>query len=573
MIARSTAFKRHVFYVILGLLCLAYLLTEQFINATMTISVDEFWFAHVLQHYQHNLPYRDFAPYKTVLGYYLLLLPASLAGKDAVGSLIFIKNAIAICNTVLLFIASTWLTRFFSKRAILISLTLLLTSDLMLTYSTNIRVDLLAYWFGFFACLCLLEALSRNTVKYYMLGGLLMGIAFATSQKVIWCGFATQVALGCVCLQSTQKRALLKNIVIFDSVLGATILAYLGLWASLSSWHTVLNNVFNEAGAMYRLDWYGPTRWLFWSYTLSFNTLLFLLCPVTLLALRKITPHDTTQIHRTFAVTYALTVAICLIPYKQIFPYYMQVMIPAFLILYAAFFSWVLVTLKITTKKAFPFFVLLVFSGILSPIMLVSQKLTYLDGTYQKANLALMQHLLQDGSDYIAGMDLLYLHNQPIAGMKHLMGPAIDYLYHPTDTLKEVMLDSLDQNPNVTQDSVIRAISHSQVKYYVNNYRLRNAPPRIKAYLENQFTHLSGSIYVYGPLIPAGTHTLPIRFSGTYQIESKNPAQHGRTVQLTQGNHRFSTRTPYRLKLRVNIPQALSLDSRFQEDHWQAMAC
>jgi hypothetical protein len=96
-------------------------------------------------------------------------------------------------------------------------------------------------------------------------------------------------------------------------------------------------------------------------------------------------------------------------------------------------------------------------------------------------------------------------------------------------------------------------------------------PPQIKTYLNNQFTHLWGSIYTYAPLIPTGSHIIPIRFSGTYRIVSSDATQNGKKVKLTQGNHRFTARTAYRLKLIVAIPKEISLDQRFQEDHWQAV--
>lgn len=62
-------------YFILALLTLSlgYLLFELFFNRYASLRIDEFWFAHVIYQYKNTFPYRDFSPYKTVLGYYLLL--------------------------------------------------------------------------------------------------------------------------------------------------------------------------------------------------------------------------------------------------------------------------------------------------------------------------------------------------------------------------------------------------------------------------------------------------------------------------------------------------------------------
>jgi hypothetical protein len=189
-------------------LCLGYLGFEFFLNSYSMLSVDEFWFAQRTYQYKNNLPYRDFSPYKTVIGYYLLLLPM-LIPHSLFGMLIFMKNAITLLNTLVLFSASIWLTRFFSSLAILVTLILLMATDVVLTYSTNIRVDLFAYWFCFFSLLFLLE-------QRYFLAGMLLGLGFATSQKALWYLLASNFALSISWLIATRHIKTLWPILKFN---------------------------------------------------------------------------------------------------------------------------------------------------------------------------------------------------------------------------------------------------------------------------------------------------------------------------------------------------------------------
>ena len=118
--------------------------------------------------------------------------------------------------------------------------------------------------------------------------------------------------------------------------------------------------------------------------------------------------------------------------------------------------------------------------GFIYPLTLVPVKIASLNNDYQQANVQATQALLQDGGDYVAGIELIYNKTQPIAGIRHLMGPAIDYLHAPTPQLKEVMLASLYEDPDATVDTVINALKKSSVKFYVNNYRMNALPVKKK---------------------------------------------------------------------------------------------
>lgn len=607
------------FFFITLILCSLSLGIKIFLNSYTLITVDEFWFAHRIYQYRDGIPYRDFAPYKTILGYYLLLIPM-LFSHGILSTLIFTKNSIALLNACILFGSAFWLKRFFTPTAILLSLSLLIFSEMFLAYSSDIRVDLLGYWLCFIALLWLLE-------NRYILAGCFIALGFLTTQKAIWYLFAANMALGLQWLIINRRTKMLINIVTFNLIAGFIILVYLAFFSYLTSWHTVIENVFLEASAMYHLDWYASGRAFFWRITLNYNPLLFLLWPFTLISLLVTYQNDKTYKERLFAISTGLTILFCLIPYKQVFPYYMQVTFPALLLMYTAFFTWLfglknnyqnarllvsptslwlmlilyililmyvvnvfylpqadllicLIAIAIVLLiNAIPLLFNLIISlvlimGLCYPIPSFIQKTKRINGAYQKANLIVMKNLLSDGSQYVAGIELIYNQNQPIPGMRHLMGPALSYLYKPTKKLRAVMLPSLYEDPNATQTTIIDAWQKSNVKFYVNNYRMHSVPKKIKDYLNTQYQHFWGSIYLYAPQFKRDDTQLLLKFSGNYQLEAHQPIElNQKTIKpnsiiyLKHGTYQLHAMEIGRLKLMPSLKSGL-LNPDFSDDSW-----
>ena len=610
-----------------ALISLCYIVYEFFFNSYTMITVDEFWFAHRTYQYKSGLPYKDFSPYKTVLGYYLLLVPM-LFSHGILQTLIAIKNAVAIFNAFILLIASLWLTRMFKTQAVIASLVLIMLSDIVLSFSTNIRVDLIAYWFCLFSMLSLLN-------KRYLIAGIFMGLGFCTSQKAIWYLFACNMALFFTPLL-TRKKISQSFLSLFE-LNASTILVimiYIISWSFTTNTHAVIHNIFSDASAMYQLNWYDHARYQFWKLTLALNPVLFLLSPLTLLSLCITHENDTRYELRVFATLCASTILCCLIPYKQPFPYYMQVTIPAFIVLYAAFFDWLLqlknasdfhlllpkplfmialilyvdmycftlfffdlpraYLLFLTAPVAF---VLLIYyprsknaKSIVTALLpatiicmmfyaliLIANKTVNLNGRYQKYNIELMQTLLKDHTDYVAGIELLYNQNQPIAGMRHLMGPAVDYLYQPTKELRAVMLPSLYEDPNATQQSVVEAFQQSKVKLLVNNYRLSALPKTIREYLKNNYEHFWGSIYLYAPFIKQDQVHFHITFDGHYLMSQTNTKalvfinhkkiKNNSVIFLKAGDYQLLSQTSFRLKLQPDL-SGMKLNTQYENDDW-----
>jgi hypothetical protein len=627
-------FQRYYFVMGILALCVLYLAMTFAFNRYALLTVDEFWYAHVSYQYKTGLPYRDFSPYKTVLGYYFLLLPLLLSSLGIMPTLVFTKQLIALVNTLILLGSSVWLKRLFSAPAVLASLALLIFSETVLFYSTNIRVDLLAYWWCFFSVLFLLE-------KRYLLSGLLIGLGFVTSQKALWFILASNVALAAYAVVLERQATMAVKILCFNGMALLIIMAYLLFWGSFAGIAVVLHNVFYEAAAMYHLAWYDAARKSFWELILLHNPLPFLLWPLPLLSLLATpgTPGSDPSYERCLVViSYALTVLACLVPYKQVFPYYMQVTIPTFFLLYAAFFNWLrdifkqpamclrggkillrffcgiysgllfFMVMRFHLPRAYLLLCLiplvlgvyltagqrfrdcyarfsyalicsaLVVVGVVYSVVALIPTLMAFNGAYQRANIAVINRLVAD-SDYLAGIELLYNKTQPIAGLRHLMGPAIAYLFYPAENLRPVMLASLYEDPQATAASVVSALEKSTVKFYVNNYRIRALPPTIKKYLAAQYAHWWGSIYLYAPVVNSGQRSFVLKFSGLYTLASSLPNKirlHGKNyavgsrLHLAKGSYFSEAEHAYRLQLQPE-ETLVNVDKRFQKDEWEKL--
>ncbi len=615
----------------IALLCLTYFVFQLFYTSYQPLCVDDFWFAHRIYQFNSGLPYRDFSPYKTVLGYYVLLAPMALS-HGLIQPLLNTKHFIVLINTAVLFSACWWLRRFFSEASILLTLLLLIFAEFILVYSTNIRVDLLGYWLALFSALCLLE-------KRSILAGLLLGTGFCFTQKVLWYIVASNAAFGIYWLTSSRDLKTFKNIIWFNAAMLLPLAGYIISWSLLTNLHTVLKSIFYEAYILYQVDVYDSARKTFWAYILINNPLLFLLAPTTLLSLFVKTAKDHNDSKRIFILTYAAVILLCLIPYKQIFPYYMLTAVPAFLLLYAAFFSWMfdvfsqkdnvtilfigkegvwaLIFLNIMlllnifavfmppdiyflivlvpfalgvaicglpariaflSREAFlPIIMLIIlFIGIIDPVVIFFKNRIDVTNHYQRAMVKMTDSLLKEGGDYVAGIELLYNKNQPITGMRHLDAVALKYLYHPSDKIRLSMLDSLYRYPAVSAEQIVDELKSSNVKFYVNNYRMDALPPVIKNYLAAEYEHYWGSIYLYAPTIRTGQQQEEIKFTGNYRLESQNLVYLDNkqykpysTIFLTQGVHTSRSSDPYRLKL---MPRSGRLaDARYLKDSWEIM--
>lgn len=619
------SFKK--FLLALTSICLLYFFIEFFYISYAMLTVDDLWLAaHTLQ-YKFQLPYRDFSPYKTVLGYYIFLIPLSL-GVGNIEPLLYLKDFVALVNTIFLFVSALWLTKFFPKMAILISLGLIIFTQTFLISSTEIRVDLLNYW------LCLAAILWIYENKY-TLAGVCIGCAFLICQKAIIYIIAMDVALLICWVTIDRTKKNFYDILYFNIAFTIVILFYIIYWAHFSQFSIVIKSLFQDAYIISQLDSYESLRYEHWWENLINNPLLIILWPFTFLSLLVHSNHDALKKKHLFIFLVSLFFMVFLIQNKQPFSYYLLGGLPCFFILYTIFFSWLngifqqspfLVThkkilsaflflyffflLMLFSKFSFPlaylslFFVpvivgayfylensapdirsalfnsimiIVLFVGVVYPFVRFIAILPQIDSRYQKYMMVLMHHLLNDGSDYFAGEPLLFNKEQPIVGLKHIAKPTLDYLLQPSEKLQKIMKLSCLYFSPITIESSLAALKKARIKLYVNNFELNSLPLPIKNYLSSQYEHYWGSIYLYAPEIEPGHVSTLIKFSGRYQVEGDLHARinlDGKTIALnsqiylSEGFHTSDSKTKYRFKFLPDHMENL-LDQRYQNDEWK----
>ncbi len=536
-------------------ICLAYFTFECFYVNYAAFVVDEFAFARQIYEYTFALPYRDFTPYKGVLGNYLLT-PAFFLSHDMFAPLFYIKTQVALMNTACIAISAYWARRFFNDKAILISLLAILLNHQMLLLSADLRVDMLTSWVCLFACLALTGRQAR-------LGGILIGIAFLISQKAIWYLFAINGALICSWLSVTNTQFRPRLFLQFNFYVATVIALYVVFWSMIATPAAVYQSLFYETYLQASMDWYLKIYLSCWLIALKHGPVLFLLWPLTFRPLFDRMPTQGLDRHIFIIVLGSLTL-LQFIFYKQPFPYNFVFVAPVFFMLFSNYFSW----LFDNGKKYKTILWLMIAGGILYPLIYSLIIFPIYNKNYQQSMMRIAAELTSDGSDYVAGTPVFYQKDQPINGMKNLIGPQIEYLYEPSEKLGLALLPSLYLAKTTAQE-VVNQFEYYPVKVFINNQRTSYLPPLIANYLHDNFAHYYGSIDIYAPIVGERQLTFYLKFSGKYRIEStstkpikidKHVHHAGNTIYLKRGDHLTSAKSSYRLVLVPDVKEDLRKD-------------
>lgn len=598
------------------LICFTYLSFQLWYLPYSAYGADEFWFAHHIYQYIHQLPYREFLPYKTVLGYYLLT-PPFLISHDVITPLLYVRDELAIINTFFMCVVIIWAGRFFDYKAILLTLILLLANHAFLIYSVDIRVDMLTSWMGLIS---LLLVLSNRPV----LSGIALGISFLISQKALWFWAAIDVALlfQWIIYFRNNRFLLLINLAAI-----LTVAIYIFFWSSISSWNTVLNSVFYEGFTQSKITWYSKIYYSCWKTILSNGPLLIFLWPLSTLGILI-----SSSSQRFFIFTFTTCVTIFIISYQQAFPYQMVYLFPGFFLLFSDFltllgkllsnpsgyvinkrlFFWIVsltmiaivgVIIALDLQVCYSFILIfpiclyysifhsnrlliketflslgmaiIFFTGVLYPLARFAIIAYSVDGNYQQKIVRMSKQLLKENENFFAGTPLIYDKDEMIDGLKNLIGPAIEYLHHPDPSLLPMMIPSLNLKAR-TSEQVLQDLEQTPIKLYINNYRIASLPTTIRKYLYSHFLPFYGSIYIYAPTIKVGNIIFDIKFSGKYQLinmySTKVYLDHhflssNKIIFLSRGLHTSTADFPYRLKL---IPDEI-LAPQENQDKWYLM--
>lgn len=526
--------------------------------------MDEFDGAYDVFRLRDQIPYRDLSPYKTVLGYYIQLIPL-LVGKSIWQGLINVKITMALINALCILVSVILLARIWSRVAIVLALPMWLSMSEWLERSSDLRVDTMTGLAGFFSLIALLR--SRP-----FLSGVLAGLSFLISQKGIYYGVSAIMGLCALSLFRGSWRASLGEFRRFVLGGAAVLLPYLSIFTLLASAETIARTTFMSHTTIAFKSIY-PNMRRFWWLSIERNPGFYAFVVLGLLVL-LVNAYVTRRWRYTnwgesggrvradrILCGYALALSALGVWHKQPWPYFFVLLIPTgFVVIVAGFDRALDWSAKFKTTAFFSSPVKLL--AVLVLLSLVPQSVratTRLkeDSRYQASVVELASKLVSQGQHYFAGVDLLYNRVQSSPLLRR-------YSHNKRKRLRKADNEEVEQ--------ALRELRLNPPIILVYNYRFRHLPRKVKKYLKKRYEPYWGSIDIYSPAFRRGSQMLYLDFPGRYEVSlrGRGPARIGKRIaysgdQLVLSRGYLRIRSAYTGRLQLQFEGVESLrNSRFK---------
>lgn len=493
----------------------------------LPLVMDEFDGANEAYQLLHLIPYRDYPPYKTVLGYYAEL-PPLLVTSDVWTALMLSKIWLAAINTSAILAATLALASIFSPVAALLGQVLLVFVSTFLERSSEIRVDMLTAWVGLASLLMLLR-------RQWFASGVLAAVSFLVSQKGVYYIVAADAAVGIYWLCESRDRRTFINALRFNAGMAATIALYIAGFAIVAGASNVMRVTFMQHGAIALQPLYDLRE--HWVRTLTRNPLYYFGAGAGIIGLIGAWRRGRAGGTHLIAATYGAVVFALCAWHKQPWPYFFVILIPTLMVVHVAALDLIWRDARWRTAVLG----LIAAAGIAWPLQFMPGILER-DHVYQRQVIRLARAMLQDGDTYLAGNDLIWNGHQAHPELRRLAVPRLD-------ALRELPPDRLD--------AIIADLQRTRPKLVIDDYRMRMLPPTLKAYLLRRFAPLWSSVNGYAPLVLPEERQFDVWFDGRYLLDapSGNAVIDGRSyasgalIQMERGPHRNDSRTSFRLQL------------------------
>lgn len=542
---RADWVDRHFGRLLAGL-CAFFAAVECYYAAHTNLHFDEFQYAWLSDQFLEGVPFRDFAPGKTVFGYYVLALAKRLS-DDPWGQLIAIRLVLVGVNVAMVAIVATGLRRIFSGASVLAAVLLLVFMSTFLERCHDIRLDVMSTWMtaGGLALL-----LHRRPI----LAGVVATLGVLISQKAVYGGFAGGAALvlAFVMLRD-QRRAIFRMIVAY----GLTCLAlgglYLGIAISLGGASKAIDATVTGHTTIAFANLY-PEIFRYWHQTAARNPLFWMLVVIALLRLGfdQCASTGRRDNRYVFAFGFLLFYLPLTLWHRQPWPYYLAMVAPLMVMPLAALFelerpnfrAW----LPLHRSIAIAIFVML---GLVVPGTRLATNM-HDANSYQAETVRIAAHLLQPGETYVSGMNIIAGHEHAAADLSWLDNHHLRRIENLDDERKQAIADELRDSP---------------MRLYLRTAKIgRHLPPPVWDYMQNHYEHRTHIIYLWSPSVSPGRSTVDTKFAGDYEVVAGNGANitidgqrasPGDRVRLTGDTHTIETDTPLRLRLIADLPADL----------------
>lgn len=557
---RSDRVRTALFVAWVAVVAGAYLWVQLLYVRRLPLVMDEFDGAYDVYRLRNEIPYVDFQPYKTVLGYYLQLPPLLLASNVWSG-LLKTKVMLACINAVGMAAAAVAAARRFRPGAVALALPLWAVMSNWLERSSELRVDTLTSFVGLFSLFLLLA-------RRWTGAGVVAALSFLVSQKGVYFLAASLVAL-CLMWVRTPRVATLRPLLRFGAGYATPIAAYLLGFSTMASWDRTASTTFLRHRAIALTVLYPHIR-KFWTQSLERNPVFYALAVAGLLALcvralRGWRQRDGNgEADRDLALLgYALSLGACLIWHKQPWPYFFVLLVPTSFLLHAAVFEdawrvlvalvrprWARVAIGVVSCA-----VVLRF-GAAAPATRIPTMLRQ-DNRYQRHMVKLASKLLRPDERYLSGVDLLYDRKQASEPLRRVSHPRRAQLRRADRAEIMALLDELRAHPP---------------KLVIRHERYRSFPLPVRRFLDANYADFWGSIRIYAPGFQASSQDLTLAYSGAYRVSTRDGSNvmvnarwltAGTTVSLARG--RVQLRASSAGRLTLTAPEVASrLDRRYR---------
>lgn len=516
---------------------------------TLPLVMDEFAFAHHIHRVGVDVPYRDYEPYKTVLGYYLEL-PALQLGSDAWSSMLAVKLELAVFGAAALFFATLRLSDLFPRRAAVGAMIALVCMSTFAERSTELRVDMLSAWVAFVGFIELLRGRRLPA-------GLAFGLSFLISQKAAYfiCGEVV-AAVAWVLLSRERGRAFRDGLVLALAT-AAPLVIYLAVFGALSSPGGVFTNIFVAHKEQALDDLYDI--YYYWAVSASHNPAFYALSALGLIFIGREMALPTRSEVSVKVFAFVLVVVVLCSRHKQPWPYFIAMPTPFFAVALAVAIERLLSAgERLGARGAALVGTLLVAGLCVFPaqrgLAVVAQ-----DSGYQRNTVRALEHVLAPDETYLALVNLLPARPQGLG--------VLDWVDAPTAR-------QLHKAPPEEIQALIAGLG--QVRYLVLNYRVDALPKALYDELSRDFSagHVVGSLFAYSPQLKPEQKTFRLKLSGRYQLQVDGENSQviiddvtysaGDVVELLKGEHRLAIRAPLTLRAQIELPQAF-VDPRYAE--------
>jgi len=512
---------------VIGALGLWYAVIQLLYVSTMPLVMDEFAGAEAVHRLTAGIPYRDFVPYKTVLGYYLQL-PALLLGSDSWSMTICVKYEMVLINTACLLGASALLARHFRRAAVALGLLLLVCMSTFLERSSDLRVDMLTAWFGLFSMLALLR-------RRACVAGLLAGASFLVSQKGAYYMLAGGLALGVYWLCAERSRRRLIDAAAFTACALAPVLLYLAAFELLGRAAGSVSSQVVTAHSAVVFDNLYPTVRKYWFQTVERNPFFY---GAMLLALGRAFGARHGGFREWLLWVYGGTIIAGCVWHRQPWPYFFVILVPTAWVLIASLFDG---ELRRAGRFSVPLLLVMALIGVGWPLRRVPVVLERDQGAQRNA-VRLVEAITEGDEKYLAGVDMVLGRRQP-GGLAWL------------DRAR------LGRVKKAGGKAVINRLEEDPPKALIMNYRLHALPRPVKSYFAANYRRLHGNVHVYCPTLPASKSEWYVPFDGDYRVRQsgkKAPAsvfvdgeevRRGRVLELWKGGVPYESERDFRLCL------------------------